>query len=88
MGVEVSFVSKPKYNTGFFLAFAAKYFAWAENTWRVWFQNAINPFLCIREKCKVWNLLGNATETFYILAHKIKMVWAIRLQFGRLIVLY
>jgi hypothetical protein len=27
MGVEVSFVSKPKYNTGFFLAFAAKYFA-------------------------------------------------------------
>jgi hypothetical protein len=19
--------------------------------WRVWFQNAINPFLCIREKC-------------------------------------
>jgi hypothetical protein len=31
--------------------------------WRVWFQNAINPFLCIREKCsKSLNLLGNLLE--------------------------
>jgi hypothetical protein len=23
----------------------------SKNKWRVWFQNAVNPFLCIREKC-------------------------------------
>jgi hypothetical protein len=45
---------------------------------------------CVFKKnaVKVWNVLGNALEKFWIWAHKIKMVWAIRLQFGSLIVLY
>jgi hypothetical protein len=39
---------------------------------------------CVFEKnaVKVWNLLGNALENILILAHEIKMVWAIWLKFG------